>query len=336
MLHNIAHPIRRFFEDYLTTQRNLSPHTVLACRDSLKLFVAFAASELRKPAVELSVEDFTAVVVRAFLDHLEKGRGNCVRTRNARLAILHTFFQYLASLDPRFMEQCQAVLGVPFKRREEPVMEYLERDEVRQIFQRIDPAEASSRRDDAALRMLYNTGVRAQELVTLDINDIHFSRPYYVRIRGKGYKERTCPLWPETIKALKAYLIERRANPGDRVPLFVNAKDGRLSRFGLRYIVTRRVAAAAKSCPTLLARKVGPHTFRHTTAMHLLQSGTDLNMIRSWLGHSSIETTHRYVEIDLDMKRRTLRACERVLPSSGQKGPSWNRDQGILTWLAGL
>lgn len=336
MSHNIAQPIRGFFQDYLTTQRNLSPHTVLACRDTLKLFVAFAARELRKPAVELNVEDFTAALVRAFLDHLEKERGNSARTRNARLAIIHTFVQYLASLDPRFMEQCQTVLGVPFKRREEPVMDYLERQEVRHIMRGIDPAQANSPRDEAALRMLYNTGVRAQELVNLDVNDVHFSRPFYVRIRGKGYKERTCPLWPETIKALKAYLVERHANPGDRIPLLINAKGDRLSRFGLRYIVTQRVIAAAKSCPTLLARKVGPHTFRHTTAMHLLQSGTDLNMIRSWLGHSSIETTHRYVEVDLDMKRRTLRACERVLPASNRKGPSWNRDQGILTWLAGL
>ena len=143
-------------------------------------------------------------------------------------------------------------------------------------------------------------------------------------------------MWPETVKALKVYLAERGIGLTESQPIFVNARGQRLSRFGLRYIVTHRVSAAAQSCPSLLTRKVGPHTFRHTTAMHLLQKGSDLNMIRSWLGHSSIETTHRYVEIDLDMKRRTLSSSEHLLPASNQKGSSWNRDQGILTWLANL
>lgn len=336
MDHDIAQPIRSFFQSYLTAERNLSPHTVLAYRDTLKLLLAFAARRLRKSCVVLHVEDLTPAIVREFLEHLEKERRNCARTRNVRLAVIHTFFRYLASLDPRLVEQCQAVLGVPFKRQNEPVMDYLERDEVRHILQHIDPAQRAGRRDEAALRLLYNTGARAHELVSLDVNDIRFTRPYFVRIRGKGYKERTCPLWPETIKVLRACLEDRKLNPGDRVPLFVNANGGRLSRFGLRHIVTRRVTAATKSCQTLLTRKIGPHTFRHTTAMHLLQSGVDLNMIRSWLGHSSIETTHRYVEIDLEMKRRTLRACEKLLPESKAGGPSWKTNQGVLNWLENL
>lgn len=336
MDHDIAQPVRSFFQNYLTAERNLSPLTVLAYRDTLKLLLAFASRRLRKSCVVLHVEDLTAGIVREFLEHLEKERGNCARTRNARLAVIHTFFHYLASLDPRLVEQCQSVLGVPFKRQNEPMMDYLERDEVRHILQHIDPAHKAGRRDEAALRLLYNTGARAHELITLDVNDIRFTRPNFVRIRGKGYKERTCPLWPETIKVIRAYMEDRKLNPGDRAPLFVNAKGDRLSRFGLRHIITRRVAAATKSCQTLLTRKIGPHTFRHTTAMHLLQSGVDLNMIRSWLGHSSIETTHRYVEIDLEMKRKTLRACEKLLPESKAGGPSWKTNQGVLNWLESL
>ncbi|MEZ4243357.1 MAG: tyrosine-type recombinase/integrase [Nitrospira sp.] len=157
-----------------------------------------------------------------------------------------------------------------------------------------------------------------------------------VRIHGKGQKERTCPLWPETIRALKTYLEGRGVRLSDNVPLFVNARGQRLSRFGLRYLVAHRVAQAAKTAPTLLTRTIGPHTFRHTTAMHLLQSGVDLNMIRSWLGHASIETTHGYVELDLDMKRKVLQATDQWLPRSTTTRPSWQKDPGILAWLSQL
>jgi site-specific recombinase XerD len=263
-------------------------------------------------------------------------RNNSVRTRNSRLAAIHAFFRYLATRDPRLIAPCQAILAVPFKRQAQPVFEYLGQEEVLHIFRYIDLQRPQGRRDDALLRLLYNTGMRAQELVDLDVNHIRFSRPHYMRIHGKGRKERTCPLWLETVHALKAYLEDRSVRFTDTVPLFVNAKGQRLSRFGLRYIVGHRVAQAARTCPSLLARKITPHTFRHTTAMHLLQSGVDLNMIRSWLGHASIETTHGYVEIDLEMKRKTLQSCEKLLPKTGKQSPSWKRDPNILAWLSNL
>jgi integrase/recombinase XerC len=165
---------------------------------------------------------------------------------------------------------------------------------------------------------------------------LRFGRPYSVRILGKGRKERTCPLWKETVSAVKKYVESRSVRLTDAVPLFVNVEGNQLSRFGLRYIITHRVAEAAKSCPTLLTRRVTPHTIRRTTAMHLLQSNVDLNMIRSWLGHASIETTHGYVEIDLEMKRKTLQSCEKLLPSKGKRGPVWQRDKDILSWLSKL
>ncbi|MCP5521859.1 MAG: site-specific integrase [Verrucomicrobiales bacterium] len=328
--------LRNFFEQHLVAQRGLSAHTVLAYRDSWKLLLQFASRRHRKPCVTLTLADLKADTVRGFLDYLERERRSATATRNCRLAAVHAFFQYAAQTDPRYLAYCQSVLTVPFKRHTQHVPEYLERQEVLQIFAQINCQTAVGRRDDGLLRMLYNTGMRAQELVSLDVNHLRFTRPYHVRILGKGRKERTCPLWTETVQAIKAYLAARTVHPADAVPLFVNARGQRLSRFGLRHIITHRVAEAAKVCPSLFTRKVTPHTWRHTTAMHLLQSHVDLNMIRSWLGHASIETTNTYVEIDLEMKRKTLRAAEKLLPvQSGRKG-SWQEDDQLMAWLSKL
>jgi site-specific recombinase XerD len=333
---DIGTPIRSFFEHHMVSERGLSGHTVLAYRDAWKLFLQFAARHLRKTCTNLGLEDLSADTVRRFLDYLERGRKNSIQTRNSRLAAIHAFFRYLATTDPRHLAQSESVLAVPFKRQAARVPEYLEREEVQKIFGAIKSNAPLGQRDDALLRLLYNTGMRAQELVSLNVNHLRFSRPYYVRIHGKGQRERTCPLWRETIQAIKSYLGQRSVRLDDTAPLFVNGDGNRLSRFGVRYIVTHRVAEAAKGCPSLLTRKVTPHTWRHTTAMHLLQSNVDLSMIRSWLGHASIETTNTYVEIDLEMKRKILQACEKLLPAKGKRGPSWQRDRDILSWLSKL
>jgi site-specific recombinase XerD len=332
----IATPIRGFFEQHLLAQRGLSGHTVLAYRDALKLFLKFVCHQHRKTCTVLTLEDLTAETVRGFLDHLERVRQNSVPTRNARLAAIHAFFNYLASIDPRHLAQAQTILAVPFKRQSHHVAEYLERDEVIKIFAGMDGRTLQGQRDDALLRLLYNTGMRVQELVDLDVNHLRFSRPYTVRIHGKGRKERTCPLWKETIAALKSYLRRRGVRLDEAVPLFVNHEGNRLTRFGVRYLITRHVSETAKTCPALLTRRVSPHTWRHTTAMHLLQSNVDLNMIRSWLGHASIETTNGYVEIDLEMKRKTLQLVEKLIPKSGKRAGSWRQDNELLSWLAKL
>jgi integrase/recombinase XerD len=333
---NIALPIRRYFEQHMVAERGLSQHTILSYRDTLKLLLLFAAKLLKTHCEELTVEDLSADMIRKFLADLETTRHNSIRTRNARLAAIHAFFRYLATVDPRFLARCQSVLGIPFKRHIRKVLDYLQREEVTDILSQINRDARYGRRDDAILRLLYNTGARAQEVVNIDAPDIRFSRPYLVLIHGKGYKERTCPLWPDTMTAIKSYLQERSTKPMDRTPLFLNRKGCRLTRFGLRYIIGRRVIAAGKANPGLLTRKIGPHTWRRTTAMHLLQSGVDLNMIRSWLGHSSIETTHGYIELDLEMKRKTLQSCNNLLPKANKRGPSWQRDAGILNWLSKL
>jgi site-specific recombinase XerD len=333
---DIAIPIRGFFEQHLLSQRGLSGHTVLAYRDTMKLFLEFVCRRHRKTCTALTLDDLTADAVRGFLDHLERVRKNSVPTRNARLAAIHAFFNYLASIDPRHMAQAQTILAVPFKRQSHRVAGYLEQDEVLKIFAAIDGRTLQGQRDDALLRLLYNTGMRVQELVDLDVNHLRFSRPHTVRIYGKGRKERTCPLWKETTAALKAYLEKRGVRLDDATPLFVNSEGNRLTRFGVRYIIARRVSEAANACPSLLTRRVTPHTFRHTTAMHLLQSNVDLNMIRSWLGHASIETTNGYVEIDLEMKRKTLQSVEKLIPKKATARNSWQKNDEVLSWLAKL
>lgn len=328
--------IRGFFEQNMVAQRGLSGNTVLSYRDTFKLFLEFTAKHRRRACTELALEDLTADTVRRFLEHLEKGRHNTVPTRNLRLAAIHAFFHYLAATDPRHLTQAQSVLAVPFKRCDHRVPEYLERDEVQTLFAKIDGRTLLGRRDDALLRLLYNTGMRAQELVDLDVNHLRFTRPSYVRIRGKGRRERTCPLWKETVDAVKRYLEARSVNLTDAVPLCLNTSGERLTRFGLRYIIAHRVAEAGKACPSLLTRRVTPHTWRHTTALHLLQSNVDLSMIRSWLGHASIETTNTYVEIDLEMKRKTLQSTEKLIPKQGKHRRSWQKSPDILSWLSGL
>ena len=328
--------IRNFFEQYLVAQRGFSGHTVLAYRDTWKLLLQFASRRHRRTCVALALSDLKADTIRRFLDYLERERHNAVPTRNSRLAAIHSFFQYAAEVDPRYLAQAESILAVPFKRHAQRVPEYLERQEVLKIFAQINCRTPLGQRDDGLLRLLYNTGMRAHELVNLDANHVRFSRPYHVRILGKGRKERTCPLWIETVRAIKTYLAARPVRLDEAVPLFVNAEGNRLSRFGLRHIIAHRVAEAAKVCPSLFTRKVTPHTWRHTTAMHLLQSNVDLNMIRSWLGHASIETTNGYVEIDLEMKRKTLRSAEKLIPKQGKRGCSWQKSPDILSWLSGL
>ncbi len=327
--------IRGFFDQHLVSQRGLSGHTVLSYRDTFKLLLQFAADDGGKTVTDLVLADLTAELVHRFLKHLEADRHNGIVTRNLRLAAIHSFFRYLAIVDPRHLTHTHTIIAVPFKRRPHRVAQYLEKDEVQAVFRQIDCRTLFGQRDDALLRMLYNTGMRAQELVDLDVRHVRLSRPFNVLIFGKGRKERVCPLWPETVASVKSYLQTRAVRFTDAVPLFLNTDGNRLTRYGVRYIVSHRISQAAQRCPTLLTRRVTPHTWRHTTAMHLLQSNVDLAMIRSWLGHASIETTNTYVEIDLEMKRKTLASAEKSLPKPKGRA-SWRANQDVLAWLARL
>jgi site-specific recombinase XerD len=333
---DLASALRGFFRQHLISLRGLSGNTVLAYRDAMKLFLVFAGHLHRKDIADLTLDDLGDDVVRRFLNHLEKDRHNCVATRNDRLAAIHSFFKYLCTVDPSSLPLCQLVLSVPFKRRPHRVPKFLEREEVKCVFQQIDRRTLLGRRDDALLRVLYNSGMRAQELCDLDLSHVRFTPPYTVLIHGKGAKQRVCPLWRETIDAVRHYLEARSQPPAESGPLFLNTQGDRLTRFGIRYIVSHRIAQAAKICPTLLTRKITPHTWRHSTALHLLQSNVDLTMISDWLGHSSIQTTHQYVDIDLRMKQKTLKSVEHLIPKTAGSTASWKSTKDILNWLSTL
>jgi site-specific recombinase XerD len=325
--------VQDFFRMHLVGRRDVSPNTVSAYRDTMRMLLSFSGSQLSHNAGEMRLDDLNRETVLAFLDHLQNKRGNSASTRNARLAAVHSFFQFVAQEDPTSIHLCQRVLSIPYKRTVARAITCLDRQEIEHILGSIDRRNPSGRRDATLLQLLYNTGARAQEVVDLRLPAIRLSAPAQVRILGKGRKERLCPLWPETASLVKDMLKDRCLEPHEDVPLFVNAVGQPLSRFGLRHIVKRRVALAIHSRPSLAAKRITPHTFRHSTAMHLIQSGVEINVVRSWLGHASIETTHAYIEIDMQMKAAALEACGAT--KAGKGHPRWPQPN-LLAWLESL
>jgi site-specific recombinase XerD len=330
---SLSRLVQGFFRNHLVGRRDVSPNTVCAYRDTLRMFLSFATSRMRHPAGIIGLDDLGRETVLPFLDYLEKERKNSAVTRNTRLAAIHSFFRFVAQEDPSSVSVCQSVLNIPFKRVPARTVTCLDREEVEHILGSIDRRDAAGRRDAAIFQLLYNTGARAQEIVDLRVSSVRLSAPFQVRIRGKGRKERLCPLWQETSSLIGDTLQDRNIEPHQDVPLFVNAVGKQLTRFGLRHIVHTRVAAAACSRPSLAQRKITPHSFRHATALHLIQSGVEINVVRSWLGHASIETTHAYVEVDMRMKAAALEACG--APKASDRAPRWPR-QNLLTWLESL
>ncbi len=327
--------LRGFFEDYLAAQRDVSANTIYAYRDSIKLLLRFAARHSGRQVIRLRLVDLGADTVLAFLGYLESERKNCTATRNCRLVAIHRLFAYVADRDPRHAELCRRVLDIPVKKTVSSTMTYLDRDEMKALLAVPTPSHHLGPRDLALLTFLYNTGARASEMVNLSIKDIRFETPPHVRILGKGRKERACPLWQETADALQAYL--KRRDDGERpgAPLFLNAHGKRLSRFGVGVVIKRHIAAATKLQPSLAAKRISPHSLRHTAAMHLLQSGVELNVIKSWLGHVSITTTSQYIEIDMAMKREAIERCSPPVPMPPGDSP-WHCRKDIIQWLEDL
>lgn len=296
--------VRDFFCDRLVTQQNVSPHTVAAYRDTVRLLLGFVGQRRRAPPGRLTLDDFDAPTVLAFLDHLETGRGNSARTRNARLTAIRAFVTYAASRDPTALPLAQRVRAIPGKRFDRPLLGHLTRTEVEAVLDAPGRAGWSGRRDRALFTLMYNTGARVSEAVGLCRGDLTAGPAASVRIRGKGRKDRCVPLWKATAALLAGWLPEVGA--GERSPLFPNRLGRPLSRSGVEERLRRAVATAAVRCPSLAEKDISPHTLRHTTAMHLLQAGVDVTLIALWLGHESPETTHQYVEADVEMKRRVL------------------------------
>jgi integrase/recombinase XerD len=327
--------LRDFFEDYLAAQCDVSSNTIFAYRDSIKLFLLFAARQSGRQIIRLGLNKLGPTTVLSFLDYLEIERRNCVATRNCRLVAVHRFFGYVADIDPRHADVCRRVLDIPIKNTASSAMTYLDRDEVRTLLAAPLPAHRLGLRDRALLTFLYNTGARASEAVALNVKDVRFEPPTQVRIFGKGRKERTCPLWQETVNALRAYLQQRDNGNQSDAPLFLNAHQKRISRFGVVTVLKRHVVTAATQQPSLAAKRISPHTMRHTAAMHLLQAGVELNVIKSWLGHVSITTTSQYIEIDMEMKRKAIESCTPPVPAPAGDTP-WHGRQDIIQWLEDL
>lgn len=317
--------VQNFFEKHLVVERHASRHTVVAYRDSLKLFLAFASERAGCTADRLDHSILDVDVVRSFLDWLEKQRQCGARTRNHRLAALKAFARYVTSVAPEHLERCRRIRELPPARFEQAEVQYLDDDEVLKLMQAIDPA--TGQRERALLLLLYNTGARVQEIVDLDVCDLRLSPVPVVTLEGKGRKQRTCPLWTRTVEALKAWLVERGDASG---PLFLNVQGRRLSRSGVAYILQKSTVRAGFS--PRHAKRVSPHIIRHTTAMHLLESGVDITTIAAWLGHAQLSTTHGYVEINLRMKQKALAAAAALPELSQGQFPQGD----LLSWLAAL
>ena len=330
----LASTLRAFFADYLPTLRGLSPHTIRSYRDSLTLLLRFGATQQRRDVAVLDVDDLTADVVIAFLTHLEQTRHSRVTTRNIRLAAIHTFFRFLAVQHPDRLEQVQRILGIPFKRTRSRPVEYLEYEEIDSVLAAVDRATPDGRRDYTLLSTLFNTGARVQEILDVRATDLQLTKPCQIRLVGKGRKTRTCPLWPQTGRLLRALCAERGLDSRAEALLFVNHRGASLTRFGVRFILAKHLRRAAATQPLLARKKLHPHSVRHSTAVHLLKSGVDLPTIAHWLGHASVNTTNRYATIDLDMKRKALAKAQPL--SAPSRRPAWRRDATILEWLEAL
>jgi site-specific recombinase XerD len=324
--------LQSFFVDHLVVVKGLRPASVRSYRDTVRLLLIFVAADKGGPITRLVLEDLNFERTVAFLRHLETDRQNHTRTRNQRLAAIHTLFDYIATREPEMLGVAQRVAAIPMKRTSPAETHFLERDEVEQLFAELPAQGRLALRDHALLLFLYNTGARAQEVAEVRVEHIDLGERPLVRLHGKGDKWRTCPLWHQTAALLRSLLEAELAN-APQAPVF-SANGQALTRFGI-YKVVRRHGSRLDDPRT--ERRVSPHLFRHTAAVHLLEAGVEVNVIRAWLGHADLSTTNRYAEINTRAKQAALRATELPSTSAASRTPPiWRSDQTLLNWLASL
>ncbi len=326
----LAHYIRLFLTQFLAYEKGYSENTILAYRDCLKLFVCYCDDVLTFDIDKITCDMIDHQAVSDFLGWLETKRNCSVRTRNARLAALKSFFHYLGRNVPECLDNTQKILSISLKRIPHKAINYLEEDELTAVLGSINLESANGLRDKALLMLMYNTGARVQEIVDITVDDFRLDKAAQVKLTGKGRKQRVCPLWQETVEAINSYRAVRKTKVNTETHLFLNARGEVITRFGIGYIIKKYTNKAMKTKPTLTNKTVSPHTFRHTTAMHLLQAGNELNMIRLWLGHASLNTTHAYIEIDIKKKKEILDTCQPPVLNEQEK--NW-RQPKILEWL---
>ncbi len=326
--------VRRFLLEYLVSERNLARNTQRSYRDTLCLLLPFVARNARKEIDQLTVIDVSADLVRLFLQNLEQVRKCGAATRNQRLAAIHSLSRYIGMHSPEHIAWSGQLRVIPPKRAPRSCITYLEKPEMDALLDAPDKSTEQGRRDHALLLFLYNTGARADEAAQATIGDLTLAKANskehsLVQVHGKGNKLRRCPLWPQTVAEL-APLVRNRGNTGH---VFLNRCGQPITRFGIHTMVERYAQKISPHMPSLKNKRVSPHTIRHTTATHLLRAGVDINTIRAWLGHVSLNTTNVYAEVDLEMKAKALATCE----IKAEKVPKhWREDAGLLRFLQAL
>jgi site-specific recombinase XerD len=320
-----------FFSERLMQQKQASSHTIASYRDSFRYLLRFTEKRLHKPPSRLTLKEIDAPLIAAFLNDLEKNRSISPRTRNLRLTAIRSFFRYAALEAPAHSHQIQRVLAIPSKRFNRALIHFLSRAEVDALLAAPEPDTWSGRRDQALLMVAVQTGLRLSELNGLKRQDVVLGTGAHVRCTGKGRKERCTPLTKQARTVLKNWLNQpEKANTG---VLFPNARGGRLSSDGVRYILSKHIATASKTCPSLVRKKVTPHVLRHTMAMELLQAGVDRTVIALWLGHESVETTQVYLHADLSLKEKIL-AKSRSSPN--ERLCRYKPDDDLMSFLKSL
>lgn len=326
----VAATVQAFFTERLARQRRASNHTIAAYRDTLRLLLGFASQHAGSLPCRLDFADLDAPTIAAFLDHCERDRGNSIRTRNARLAAIHSLFAYAALRHPEHAADIERVLAIPPKRAEQTIVTYLTGDETEALLAAPDRSTRTGRRDHTWILLTIQTGLRASELTGLTRGDVHLGVGAYIACHGKGRKDRITPLAPDTITTLRAWLTERGGTPGD--PLFVTSRGGPMSNDALQQRLTLYAATAARPCPKLASKNITPHVLRHTAAMRLLHAGVDITVIALWLGHESVTTTQIYLQADMTLKQRAL---DRTTPPATPPGRYQPPDQ-LLAFLETL
>lgn len=326
----LAPLLEAFFTDRLQQQRQASSHTVAAYRDAFRLLLGFAEQQLGKAPSDLLLEDLEAPFIAAFLDHLERARGNGARTRNARLAAVHSFFRFAAAREPAHAALIQRVLAIPQKRFDRNLVTFLTRPEVEAVLAAPDRTARLGQRDYLLLLLAVRTGLRVSELTGLHVEDCVLGTGAHVRCHGKGRKERCTPLDRDTVRALRVWIAATRLTASDF--LFPSRNGARLSTDAVDRLVAKHVAVARRSAPSLIRKHVTPHVLRHSTAVHLLEAGIDRAVIALWLGHESVETTQMYLDADLAMKERAL---ARTAPTHASRLRFKPRDS-LLAFLEAL
>jgi integrase/recombinase XerD len=326
----LAPTLQAFFTQRLIGQRQASPNTIASYRDTLRLLLTFAERQAGRPPSRLQLEDLDAALIVAFLEHLERERGNTARTRNARLAAVHSLFRFAALAHPEHAALIARVLAIQPKRADRTVVTFLADPEIDALLAAPDRTSWLGRRDHALLLLAIQTGLRVSELTSLTRADVVLDHGAHVRCEGKGRKQRITPLTRQTVQVLRAWLAE---NPGEPTcPLFPASHSGRLSRDAVERLLAKHAAVAAHRCPTLNSKQVSPHVLRHTSAMRLLHAGVDTTVIALWLGHESTRTTDIYLHADLALKEKVL---ARTTPPTTRAG-RYQAPDSLLTFLESL